>query len=208
MGLRSWAAMAATPLLCASGGVIPSEWKSTRRVYHVNERSAGPVPRNMDTADLRGDMYFEMHSLVLPLECQLAYRPFECENAEVVSPDLVVNELVLEVDARFGPYGRCNVCENGTDHHGDDHCADGSYVCNCGDSAAPEPCGARVGFGLPGHGAARRGAAVVHRGRGLRVLPGGAAAREHARQDTAAGAYVRARAPSERRQSRVSARRA
>ena len=64
----------------------------------------------------------------------------------VHSADLVVNELVLEVDARFGPYGRCNVCENGTDHHGDDHCADGSYVCNCGDSAAPEPCGARVGF--------------------------------------------------------------
>ena len=107
MGLRSWAAMAATPLLSASGGVIPSEWKSTRRVYHVNERSAGPVPRNMDTADLRGDMYFEMHSLVLPLECQLAYRPFECENAEVVSPDLL--ELDLDEFTAFHALERLTV---------------------------------------------------------------------------------------------------
>lgn len=92
------------------GGIIPSEWAMNLTVYHVNERSAGPIPVDMDTADLQGDMYFEMHSLVLPLECNTpssVRKPFECENAEVTSSDLVVNVLELEVDRRFGTYGAC-----------------------------------------------------------------------------------------------------
>ena len=84
VGLLVAAAAAATTT--PPGGVIPAAWRANVTLYHVNELKAGPVPRNMDTSDLRGDMYFELHSLVLPLEWATppnVRKPFECENAEV-----------------------------------------------------------------------------------------------------------------------------
>ena len=38
-------------------------------VYHVNPSVYGPVPINEDTADLLGDMYFDLRSVGLPIEC-------------------------------------------------------------------------------------------------------------------------------------------
>lgn len=115
-------------------------------IYHVNELKAGPIPRDMDVSDFGGDMFFEMHSLALPLECSTppnVRKPFECVNAEVTSSDLVVNELVLEVDGAYGEYQKCNVCINGTDRGHPSDCVDGAYVCDCTDP----PCDATaVGY--------------------------------------------------------------
>ena len=38
----------------------------------------------------------------------------------------VINKLILEVDSRkYGAYGFCNICVNGTDHHGNNSCTNG-----------------------------------------------------------------------------------
>jgi len=39
-------------------------------VFHVNPATYGATPINMDTADLLGDMYFDMRGAVVPIECQ------------------------------------------------------------------------------------------------------------------------------------------
>ena len=35
----------------------------------VNELSAGVVPRDMDTADQAGELFFDLRSVILPIEC-------------------------------------------------------------------------------------------------------------------------------------------
>ena len=85
-------------------------------VYHVNPRSYSPTPLNMDTGDDVGDMYFDMRTKALPLECAAKPKSADCSNAEVVADDLVVTKLTLDVRLPFGSYGMCNVCVNGTDH--------------------------------------------------------------------------------------------
>eukprot|EP00658_Telonema_sp_P-2_P048187 TRINITY_DN3666_c0_g2_i3.p1 TRINITY_DN3666_c0_g2~~TRINITY_DN3666_c0_g2_i3.p1 ORF type:complete len:185 (-),score=41.19 TRINITY_DN3666_c0_g2_i3:674-1228(-) len=129
-------------------------------VYHVNQATYGAAPVNMDTGDALGDMYFDFRSVDLPMECAKPSpsTQHDCENAEVTSDNLVITKLVLTVDNRFGEYGRCNVCVNGTDHHGHNNCTDGQYLCSCGERGKPlEECGAAVGqenvtehFGLEG----------------------------------------------------------
>ena len=51
---------------CAQGVISFAEAIS---IFHVNEYSAGPVPINMNSANLLGDMYFEIRGRVEPLEC-------------------------------------------------------------------------------------------------------------------------------------------
>ena len=92
--------LAAAVLARCAARSIPRNDTTRLTVFHVNERAAGPIPRDMNTADLRGDLYFEMHSLVLPLECAfypVGHRPFECENEEVVGENLVISKLEVEV---------------------------------------------------------------------------------------------------------------
>ena len=55
----------------------------------------------------------------------------DCENGEVVDGDLVISKLVVEVDSRFGEYGMCNICVNGTDPLSRLPCATGEYICAC-----------------------------------------------------------------------------
>ena len=38
-------------------------------LYHVNERNYSVSPRNMNTADLNGDMFFDLRSKPLAMEC-------------------------------------------------------------------------------------------------------------------------------------------
>jgi hypothetical protein len=38
-------------------------------LYHVNPKHEGPMPIDMDTADVYGDMFFDLRSKVLPIEC-------------------------------------------------------------------------------------------------------------------------------------------
>ena len=91
----------------------------TVTIYHVNPRSYAPAPVNMNTADLNGDLYFDLRGVYTPLECAnpTPQSAHDCDNIEVTAPDLAVSKLVLEVDSRFSAYGRCNICgPNGTDH--------------------------------------------------------------------------------------------
>ena len=111
-------------------------------IYHVNQARFGVVPLNMDTADAAGDMYFALRSSSLALECAgpPPHYTNDCRNPEVSSPDLVITKLVLEVlTPEFGTYAHCNVCENGTDHHGIMNCTDGQYVCACAFGAPTQP---------------------------------------------------------------------
>ena len=75
-------------------------------------------------------MYFDLRSVATPLECASGdpRAAHDCDNAEVTSKDLIITKLVLQVRLPFGDYGRCNICVNGTDHHGNNSCADGVYV--------------------------------------------------------------------------------
>ena len=109
---------------------------------------ATPTIKSQNTGDARGDLFFDLRSVDLPIECAhpTSRTAHDCDNAEVVSNDLVITKLILEVDSsKYGQYGRCNVCVNGTDHHGNNTCKDGVYSCACGGFRAPAPCNASVG---------------------------------------------------------------
>jgi hypothetical protein len=50
----------------------------------------------------------------------------DCDNAEVANNSaLVITKLIVEIDSRTGDYGRCNICVNGTDNHGNNSCTNG-----------------------------------------------------------------------------------
>jgi sucrose-6-phosphate hydrolase SacC (GH32 family) len=134
---------------CTRG--MDPRYKKNVTVYHINPSTFGDVPVNENTGDLHGDMYFYLRSTMTPMECRVPSPSTakDCANAEVVATDLVVRELVLEVDGRFTNYALCNVCVNGSDHHGNNHCKDGSYTCTCRDcnaSIGARPCN-RYGSG-------------------------------------------------------------
>jgi hypothetical protein len=121
-------------------------------VFHINEGSFGAAPINMNTGDALGDMYFDLRSKALAIECasNSSSAARDCDNQEVNPPasdPLVITKLVITVLAPFSPYGRCNVCVNGSDHHGNNSCADGVYWCSCGGygSASQKTCAAGVG---------------------------------------------------------------
>ena len=117
-------------------------------VFHVNPSTYAPAPLNMDTGDALGDMYFDLRSVGLPIECAHPSPETgrDCDNQEVVANDLVVTKLVLDVNLPYGDYGRCNICVNGTDHHGNNSCVNGVYWCSCGGySSKPKQCGPAVG---------------------------------------------------------------
>ena len=46
----------------------PPSWRALT-VYHQNPRSEGPVPVNMDTADIRGMLTFLLSSVAAPFAC-------------------------------------------------------------------------------------------------------------------------------------------
>eukprot|EP00930_Biecheleria_cincta_P041208 TRINITY_DN28216_c0_g1_i1.p1 TRINITY_DN28216_c0_g1~~TRINITY_DN28216_c0_g1_i1.p1 ORF type:complete len:318 (+),score=26.51 TRINITY_DN28216_c0_g1_i1:34-987(+) len=117
-------------------------------LFHVNPLKYSPEPVNMNTGDALGDMYFDLRSVGIPLECAhpSASTAHDCSNAEVTGSDLVITKLVIEADQRWGGYARCNICINGTDHHADNNCTNDKYVCACGDDFKhPERCNASVG---------------------------------------------------------------
>merc|ERR1719401_946561 len=140
-------------------------------MYHVNPLRFGPIPRNMDTADVTGDLFFELFEvLTIPLACSdpsvpASRKPFECRNLEANDPTTVVNKLTLEVNSTFSGYAMCNIgSKEGNDPLGRP-CPPGEYCCYCSDPAAQHfppptvPCNATVGsadlyshFGRMPHG--------------------------------------------------------
>ena len=79
----------------------------TVTMYHVNPIRFGPVPRNMDTADVVGDLFFELFEVLsIPLACDDPTvppweKPFECKNRETNDPTTVVNKLTVRVNSSF-----------------------------------------------------------------------------------------------------------
>jgi hypothetical protein len=49
-------------------GQIPPQYAINITVFHVNPVEYGVAPINMNTADLRGDIYFDLRSKALPIE--------------------------------------------------------------------------------------------------------------------------------------------
>lgn len=95
---------------------IDPDYAENITVYHINPHHYGPNPINMDTGDAAGDMFFDLYiAIINPLVCPDGARSgHHCSNPEAAGPDLVVNELVLEVDRRYSIYARCNIGVNGT----------------------------------------------------------------------------------------------
>jgi hypothetical protein len=121
----------------------------TLTLYHVNPQEYGPIPLEMNTADVVGDMFFDWHNVILvPLECPHgAASGGHCSNPEAVAPNLVVNKVIMEVATPFSSYAKCNIGVNGSDGHGN-HCPDGTYCCICTGAShwgPPVPCNATLG---------------------------------------------------------------
>ena len=108
--------------------------------YHINPKHLGAFPLNMDVADLRGDIFFDLSAKTVPLACQndsaAHMSHHDCTNAETQAPDAVVSKLSLQVRRRhgkaYGQYAACNVCPpSGIDDYSHLHCMPDSYICTC-----------------------------------------------------------------------------
>jgi len=110
-------------------------------LYHVNERNYSVSPRNMNTADINGDIYFDLRTKGLPLECGALintsfWSQLDCDNPEVANASqLAITKLILEVDTNWGDYADCNV-DPGT----------GVYTCAC-ENVPNDDCGALTSAG-------------------------------------------------------------
>ena len=115
-------------------------------IFHVNPDVYGSAPINMDIADIRGDAFFDLRSVLSPMECRDPNaRSSDCSNPEVTARDLVITKLVLEIDPYYGEYAFCNVCVNGSAGISG-HCdVEGAYVCKCGQGPQP-PYPGNVGY--------------------------------------------------------------
>jgi len=136
-------------------------------VYHVNPKSAGAIPVNMDTGNAPGDLFFDLFEVIIyPLNCPYGPKSgHQCSNPEA-SGDLNVNKLTLEVDSRYSGYAKCNICIDGNDGRGH-ACPSGTYFCFCATGGYPGkdiPCNKTVGrenlvnsFGHYHHGGCKWG---------------------------------------------------
>ena len=118
--------------------------------WHVGPGSADVVDKN--TADLGGMLFFELRALGNPVECAEPFLPgtsspdptvaFDCTNREAGAgggdAGLLISQLTLTVDDRFGDYAFCNLCYKGYDPYGHGptslnpiRCSAGAYVCDC-----------------------------------------------------------------------------
>jgi len=122
-----------TRIALASAQIDP-EYVKNITVYHLNPKSAGEIPIDMDTGDVRGDLYFYLDEFLLPLECSdpdaSRSADFDCNNPER-SGDLVVTQVEMEVDSRMSAYQPCNYCDSGVDPITHKPCEIGKYVCDC-----------------------------------------------------------------------------
>ena len=71
-------------------------------VFWVDRANYSGAPTNMNTADLHGDMYFDMRTRALKLECGIwkhhsFWSQLDCVNDEVATPsnELAVTQIVL-----------------------------------------------------------------------------------------------------------------
>eukprot|EP00756_Hemistasia_phaeocysticola_P001850 Hpha_TRINITY_DN11283_c0_g1::TRINITY_DN11283_c0_g1_i2::g.167461::m.167461 len=108
------AALGVAAVCAAVGGLRPVNAVNIT-VYHINPLHEGPIPINMDTGDLVGDLYFDVQNMDLPLKCAQTPNSTDCHNQELTDHDLVVNKVTLEVEDDYSTYAMCNIGKNGTD---------------------------------------------------------------------------------------------
>eukprot|EP00466_Bigelowiella_natans_P020594 jgi/Bigna1/87831/estExt_fgenesh1_pg.C_240198 len=118
-------------------------------LYHVNPANYSGI-KNMNTADAIGDAFFDLQSRMSPLICankSQHHWPGQCSNPEVIAKDLAITRVLVQVDSRYGPYGRCNICVDGTVPMSNppQPCKDGTYHCVCGGWHKSAPCNGSVG---------------------------------------------------------------
>eukprot|EP00038_Savillea_parva_P031299 m.84723 g.84723 ORF g.84723 m.84723 type:complete len:408 (-) comp9606_c0_seq1:490-1713(-) len=124
-------AMAAMVTRTVDAGSVDPRHAANITVYHVNKKTYGVEPRNMNTANINGDIYFDLRTRGFPLECGIwrntsFWSRLDCVNTEVVDPsELAITKLILEVDTRFGLYADCNADPD-----------TGAYTCFCEGVAA------------------------------------------------------------------------
>lgn len=134
---------------CLAASVDPS-YAQNLTLYHLNEANYSGID-NMNTADAAGDAFFDINSYMIPQLCRNKSQhtyPGECTNPEYLGADLVITRVKVEVDVRFGDYGRCNICTDGVVPFSrpPKNCTVGEYVCVCGGYERSEPCGPQVGY--------------------------------------------------------------
>ena len=95
-----------------------SRLPSTHNPDHLNFHDG--ILADIDTADINGDIYFDLRTRGLPLECgpwinQSFWSRLDCVNSEVnVDPStLAITKIILEVDTRYCILQRINLisCE-------------------------------------------------------------------------------------------------
>lgn len=125
----------------ASTQQIDPRYSMNLTVYHQYEPSYEFLGlRDQNTGDVRGDAFFVLRGLMLPVECSKGRDTplvkHDCDNPEQNETDTnVVSQHLVEVDSRFGDYGECNV--NGNTK---------SYSCECGALTQLVPCDGFVGM--------------------------------------------------------------
>mmetsp|Transcript_14020 Transcript_14020/g.21225 ORF Transcript_14020/g.21225 Transcript_14020/m.21225 type:complete len:276 (+) Transcript_14020:34-861(+) len=133
-------------MLVIVGAIQPKVENIT--VYHVNPANYSGVA-NMDTGDAAGDTTFDVMGFMIPEICRNAsgHASGFCDNPEVVSDDLVLTKIIVEVKGDYGEYGRCNICLNGTTPMSipPTKCEIGKYACVCGNFTKTHECGKKVG---------------------------------------------------------------
>jgi len=105
-------------------------------LYHVHPGNYTGI-NDMNTADAPGDAFFDLIGIMLPILCaneSSSHQGGFCYNPEERAHDLVVTRVLVEADDRFGRYGKCNICINGTVPmtKPPQKCVDGTYHCTCG----------------------------------------------------------------------------
>ena len=124
---------ASAGLLISSGlGLEPAGPVANLTLYHeFQPRFETLGLANQDTGDVRGDAYFVLRSLLLPVECSDPNsKQGDCENAESNSTRNIVSRNTVLASTSFGPYASC-VADDRTN----------SYHCSCPGG----PCKAPVG---------------------------------------------------------------
>lgn len=117
--------------LVGAAAQIDPQYSQQATVYHLNPKTAGGIPINMDTGDEQGDLNFYLAQFLLPIECinPTSRAKFDCDNPERFG-DIVVTKVDMEIDNRYTKYSACNLC-NGTDPFTHKPCTVGTYVCDC-----------------------------------------------------------------------------
>eukprot|EP01049_Picozoa_sp_SAG25_P001325 SAG25_NODE_57_length_18482_cov_39.198063_8_plen_310_part_00 len=96
---------------CVTQGVGVASVLGSLRV--AAERCVMRVAANQDTGNVRGDSYFVLRSLILPVECASKGPKYDCQNPEANSTQNVVSRHTVTVDTRYGTYASCTVGRDG-----------------------------------------------------------------------------------------------